>query len=96
MMTSIADKGQGAAAEFVGVDRAQISRWISGNNSMLSKFCRLYEFTVGEGKSNLIAIASDEAENIASSLRMLSMMMGMYRKKRPAATERQDQITMEF
>lgn len=96
MMSSITEQGQGNIADVVGVDRSQISRWISGRDSMLSKFCRLYEATIAKRQPGLLAIAGEEVAEIAHTLRLMNMMFNPKKQKRPVAAERSEQITMSF
>lgn len=96
MMSCIAELGQGNVAESVGVDRSQISRWVSGKDSMVSKFCRLYAATVGKHQPGLLAMAGEEVAEIAHTLRLMNMMFNPKKQKRPVAAERSDQINMSF
>ncbi|CRY10873.1 CII family transcriptional regulator [Yersinia enterocolitica] len=97
VMNGISSKGQLEAAKHVGVDRCQISRWISGKDSMLSKFCRLLEFAEIEKPENILAIAGNEAREIATTLRLMRLMLNPSKVKVPAAVTGEDnQITMEF
>lgn len=97
VMNGISSKGQLEAAKHVGVDRCQISRWISGKDSMLSKFCRLLEFAEIEKPENILAIAGNEAREIATTLRMMRLLINPQKQKAPALTEASEQqITMSF
>lgn len=96
MMSSTVELGQGAVADFVGMDRSQVSRWMTGKDSMLLKFCRWYEFTVARREPGFLAFAGDEVAEIAHTLRLMNMMFNPKKQKRPVAAERSEQITMSF
>lgn len=99
IMNGISKKGQEGAAKHVGVDRSQISRWISGKDSMLSKFCRLLEFVDFDKPDGVLAIAGHEAREIATTLRMMRLMLNPSKAKSPTAVTVRDsekQITIDF
>lgn len=99
IMNGISKKGQEGAAKHVGVDRCQISRWISGKDSMLSKFCRLLEFVDFDKPDGVLAIAGHEAREIATTLRMMRLMLNPSKAKSPPARTDGDselQITIDF
>ncbi|HDM8428259.1 TPA: hypothetical protein P0O11_000523 [Yersinia enterocolitica] len=97
VMNGISSKGQLEAAKHVGVDRCQISRWISGKDSMLSKFCRLLEFAEIEKPENILAIAGNEAREIATTLRMMRLLINPKKQKPLAATKgSEQQMTIDF
>ncbi|WP_404704952.1 CII family transcriptional regulator [Yersinia vastinensis] len=97
IMNGINHRGQLEAAKHVGVDRCQISRWISGKDSMLSKFCRLLEFSEIDRSGNILSIAGSEAREIATTLRLMRLLLNPQKQKAPAATEASEQqITMHF
>lgn len=97
VMNGISSKGQLEAARHVGVDRCQISRWISGKDSMLSKFCRLLEFAEIEKPENILAIAGNEAREIATTLRMMRLLLNPKKQKSPRqGGDSEQQITLNF
>ncbi|ELZ3994679.1 hypothetical protein UMV29_004449 [Yersinia enterocolitica] len=97
VMNGISSKGQLEAARHVGVDRCQISRWISGKDSMLSKFCRLLEFAEVDRSGNILAIAGNEAREIATTLRMMRLLINPQKQKAPRlGGDSEQQITMSF
>lgn len=98
IMNGISKEGQEGAAKHVGVDRSQISRWISGRNSMLSKFCRLLEYVDFGKADDVLAIAGHEAREIAATLRMMRLMLNPQKAKSPAGKARDsaNQISMSF
>ncbi|EPF0539207.1 CII family transcriptional regulator [Yersinia enterocolitica] len=97
VMNGISSKGQLEAARHVGVDRCQISRWISGKDSMLSKFCRLLEFAEVDRSGNILAIAGNEAREIATTLRMMRLLLNPQKQKSPRlGGDSEQQITMSF
>ncbi len=64
----IAQRGQEIIAKEVGIDRAQISRWQSGRDSMISKMCRLLEAIDFSNPDGTVIIQGEETAGIAALL----------------------------
>ncbi|WP_200781089.1 CII family transcriptional regulator [Klebsiella oxytoca] len=89
LLNRIALKGGNNVAKEIGVDKAQITRW---KESWLPKMAMLLAVLEWGVVDDDIARVSKQValyleENILTNVR---------KAKRPAATERQDQITLDF
>ncbi|NHB89574.1 CII family transcriptional regulator [Photorhabdus tasmaniensis] len=79
----IAAKGNTEVAKMVGVHHSQISRWISGNDCMLNKFCKVLEAIDFENPSQTVAFHGEEAKEAAKAL---LQMLEHIRESAPSVT----------
>lgn len=89
LLNQIAIRGTTTVAKAMGMDKSSISKW---KENMLPKVAMLLAVLEWGAVDDDIARVSKQValyleENILTSVR---------KKKRPAATERSDQITMQF
>lgn len=82
-------KGSSHVAEAVGVDKSQITRWKQKWYPKISMLLAVLEYGVVDDDIARVSkqVALYLEENILTNVR---------KAKRPAATERPDQITMDF